>query len=304
MIYSESMSTIYVLVFELFCLPPRSSVEFLCPLTSEASPIQRCLQGLRSFCLLEKSSLQTHVTSFPWVRKGREGGSTFEGGGVMPKHGTEEGSPPVLGSNCWNTVSSCLHASALALYIPPPFLYGNQITLLLSPDSSHGFHFIPNKKLCVQSLSHVWLFCNPMDCSPSGSSVHEIFQARTLEWVAISSSRGSSRPRDQICISCVSYIGRQIHYCCATQEAPFHLIPNKWWVLISPNAFISCPLQAAVLPSSICMSSSLGQGVSSSRYPPVHLIFYFIFYLYAKCEAHPDLHQHPIFCFLCGTKLF
>ena len=38
---------------------------------------------------------------------------------------------------------------------------------------------------------------DPMDCSPSGSSVHGIFQARILEWVAISSSRGSSQPRIQ-----------------------------------------------------------------------------------------------------------
>ena len=37
---------------------------------------------------------------------------------------------------------------------------------------------------------------NPMDCSPSGSSVHGIFQARLLEWVAISFSRRSFRPRD------------------------------------------------------------------------------------------------------------
>ena len=36
-----------------------------------------------------------------------------------------------------------------------------------------------------------------MDCSPPGSSVHGILQARRLEWVAISSSRGSSRPRDR-----------------------------------------------------------------------------------------------------------
>ena len=38
--------------------------------------------------------------------------------------------------------------------------------------------------------------CDPMDCSLPGSSVHGIFQARTLEWVAISFSRGSSQPRD------------------------------------------------------------------------------------------------------------
>ena len=37
--------------------------------------------------------------------------------------------------------------------------------------------------------------CDPMDCSLPGSSVHGIFQARILEWVAISISRGSSQPR-------------------------------------------------------------------------------------------------------------
>ena len=46
-------------------------------------------------------------------------------------------------------------------------------------------------------LSRVRLFCNPMDCIPPGSSVCEILQARILEWAAISSSRGSSQPRDQ-----------------------------------------------------------------------------------------------------------
>ena len=47
--------------------------------------------------------------------------------------------------------------------------------------------------------------CNPIDCSPQGSSVHEILQSRILEWVAIPSSRGS-RHSDQTCISNVSYI--------------------------------------------------------------------------------------------------
>ena len=45
-----------------------------------------------------------------------------------------------------------------------------------------------------------------MDCSPPGSSVHGIFQARILEWVAISSYRGASWSRDQTHISCVSCI--------------------------------------------------------------------------------------------------
>ena len=44
-------------------------------------------------------------------------------------------------------------------------------------------------------------FCDPMDCSLPGSSVHGIFQARVLEWVAISFSKGSSWPRDWTQIS-------------------------------------------------------------------------------------------------------
>ena len=51
-----------------------------------------------------------------------------------------------------------------------------------------------------------------MDCSPPGSSVHGILQARTLEWAAIASSRGSSPPRDQTCVSYISCIGRQVLY--------------------------------------------------------------------------------------------
>ena len=43
--------------------------------------------------------------------------------------------------------------------------------------------------------------CNPMDSDLPGSSVHEISQERTLDWVAISSSRGYSKPRDQTRVS-------------------------------------------------------------------------------------------------------
>ena len=43
--------------------------------------------------------------------------------------------------------------------------------------------------------------CDPMDCSPPGSSVHGIFQERILEWVAMPSSRGSSQPRDRAQVS-------------------------------------------------------------------------------------------------------
>ena len=46
--------------------------------------------------------------------------------------------------------------------------------------------------------------CNPMDCSLSGSSVHGIFQARVLEWIAIFFSRGSPWPRNRTRVSCIA----------------------------------------------------------------------------------------------------
>ena len=48
---------------------------------------------------------------------------------------------------------------------------------------------------------HFHFLCDPVDCSLPGSSVHGILQARILEWVAVSSSRGSSQPRDQALVS-------------------------------------------------------------------------------------------------------
>ena len=45
--------------------------------------------------------------------------------------------------------------------------------------------------------------CDPLDCSPPGSSVHEILHARILEWVFLSFSRGSFRSRDQTRVSCI-----------------------------------------------------------------------------------------------------
>ena len=51
--------------------------------------------------------------------------------------------------------------------------------------------------------------CNPKECSPPGSSIHGILQARVLEWVAISFSRGSSQPRDQTQVSHIA--GRRVN---------------------------------------------------------------------------------------------
>ena len=68
--------------------------------------------------------------------------------------------------------------------------------------------------------------CDPLDCSPPGSSVHGILQAGILEWVAVASSRGPSRPRDGTRVSCTAggfFTSR------ATGEAPFSF---RLWALL------------------------------------------------------------------------
>ena len=62
------------------------------------------------------------------------------------------------------------------------------------------------KYVCMHanSLQSCSILCDTMDCSPPDSSVHRILQAGILEWVAMPSSRGSSRPRDWTCVSYVS----------------------------------------------------------------------------------------------------
>ena len=77
----------------------------------------------------------------------------------------------------------------------------------------------------VLVLTQLYLtLCDPMDCSPPDSSVHRIFQARILEWVAISYSRGSSQPRDRTHVFCVFCISRRIlslcHLGCAVNTLP------------------------------------------------------------------------------------
>jgi len=77
--------------------------------------------------------------------------------------------------------------------------------------------------LCLVVQSGLTL-CDPMDCSPPSSSVHGIFQASILEWVAMPSSRGSSQPRDQTQVSCIA--GR--FFVWATREA--HIYNKYMWV--------------------------------------------------------------------------
>ena len=95
--------------------------------------------------------------------------------------------------------------------------------------------------------------CDPVDCSPPGSYVHGILQARILEWVAISFSRGSSQPRDR---TQVSLIAGRLFNLWATREAPIVVL------LVSE---CMCPLY-----SPIC--GSLSDQILKTCFSPVIIL--------------------------------
>ena len=78
-----------------------------------------------------------------------------------------------------------------------------------------------NLTVCACSVASV--IFDSLDCSTPGSSVHRILQARILAWVATPSSRGSSWPRDWICVSYASWIGRWVLYHYQHLESLFNL---------------------------------------------------------------------------------
>ena len=87
----------------------------------------------------------------------------------------------------------------------------------------------------AKSLQVCPVLCNPMDCSLSGSPVHGILQARRVEWVAKSYSRGYSLPRDQTCNSFVSHIGRQVlYYYCHLDSVQFSSVAQLYLTLCHP----------------------------------------------------------------------
>ena len=87
-----------------------------------------------------------------------------------------------------------------------------ETSLILTLNLSTKVNYISS--VCWVTESCLTL-CDPVHCNPPGSSVHGISQLKILEWVAISSSRGSSWPRDRTHVSC---IGRRILYHWITWE--------------------------------------------------------------------------------------
>ena len=99
-----------------------------------------------------------------------------------------------------NTGAGCrflLQGIFLTRGLNPCLLHWQADSLLLSHLGSPRDGGAKLLQLCLT-------LCYPMDCSPPGFSVHGILQARTLEWVAISSPRGSSQTRDQTLVTYVS----------------------------------------------------------------------------------------------------
>ena len=95
--------------------------------------------------------------------------------------------------------------------------------------------------MCAESCLTLW---NPVNCNPPASSVHEILQARILEPVAISSSRESSRSRDQTCILCVSCIGSGLFPTMPPRKPIFY----QPWILITIFIFaLPCGFKYIIL---------------------------------------------------------
>ena len=139
--------------------------------------------------------------SMSFSRQEYWGGLLFASPGDLPNPGIKPASPAMAGRFV-NTESSGQHIYIVVLYqMLSPY------SLLQNTECSSLCHTIGPCCLsfytCLVTQSCPTL-CNPMDCIPSGPSVYGIFQARILEWVAISFSRGSSGPRDRIHVSCIA----------------------------------------------------------------------------------------------------
>ena len=121
--------------------------------------------------------------------------------------------------------------------------------------------------VCVSVCAQLCLtLCIPMDCSPPGSSVHENFQARILEQVAIFFSKESPWPKDWIYVSCVSCIGRRVLYqlsdqrslvCTCQSQSPNLLLPSHPLVTVhlfstSMTLFLFCKFIRIIFLDSTC----------------------------------------------------
>ena len=166
----------------------------------------------------------------------------------------------------------------------------------------------------VKPLQSCPTLCDPTDRSPPDPSVRRIPQARLLEWVAMPSSRGSSRPRDQTHVSCISHIGRWVLYhsshCwyskgqlwrsdiqerhqCSCWFPLTYTIPWRWLMSraltprVFPNAYSGCLIKA-VGGNHYCYHQCKCMILSKSLLcETVHFSFYSFYYNFLNSELPP-----------------
>ena len=99
--------------------------------------------------------------------------------------------------------------------------------------------------------------CDPLDCSPLGSSVHRISQARILEWVALPFSRGSSWPRDQTCIPALAgrFFTTEPSGKLTLKEGETRFLWISWTFLPFRNCLVVCASVKCSAPNAACMLS-------------------------------------------------
>ena len=119
----------------------------------------------------------------------------------------------------WATLLTYLYCIPLETYMWNPLLLDRWAVskFWLQNNATVNRLVIVMLYMCMLVTQSCPTLCNAVDCSPPGPLVREILQARILEWVAISFSRGSSQPKDRTQVSCTA--GR-FFTVWATKEAP------------------------------------------------------------------------------------
>ena len=113
--------------------------------------------------------------------------------------------------------------------------------------------------------------CDSTDCSLPGSSAHGIFQARVLEWLAISFSRGSSRPRDWTQISCIVgrrfpiWVTREVKTCITVQGT---FVFYYLFILTTPHGMWDLSSQTRNWTCAPCIGSRVLTIRPHGKYPP------------------------------------
>ena len=143
-------------------------------------------------------------------------------------------------------------------------------------------------------LCYAWLFCDPVDYSPPGSPVRGSLQARIWEWVAISFSKGSSPPRDQIRNSCVA----DGFFTTEPPGKPFSMYVQK----TSPT------ISVCRHNHSLCMHVRLCDNEVTSYMVFYNLVFFFLLFCqelqnFVLCFQDKTYCWHVATCSICGINL-